>query len=142
METKIDYANNGSANMDAGYHFKNKAISKNLYFLIAVCFTLLTVFSGCEKDKMSTTEGNVKVTSVSLDQTELTLEESETKTLTITVEPSHATNQNVKWTSSDDAVVSVVNGVVKATGIGTAKITVTTEDGGFKSKCHVAVSAL
>jgi len=50
MKAKVDYANNGNVRMDAGFHFKNKVNSNNLYFLIVACFALLVVFSGCKKD--------------------------------------------------------------------------------------------
>jgi len=139
MKTNVDYANNGNVRMDAGYHFKNKVNSNSLYFLIVACFALLVVFSGCEKDMMPTPEGNVKVTEVSLDQTELTLEKGETKIMMATVAPINASNQEVTWTSNNNAVVTVANGVVKAVGIGSAKITVTTKDGGYKSHCSVTV---
>ena len=139
MKTNVDYANNGNVRMDAGYHFKNKVNSNSLYFLIVACFALLVVFSGCEKDMMPTPEGNVKVTGVSLGQTMLTLEADETKTLTATVEPANAANKDVTWTSSNDVVATVANGVVKAVAIGTATITVTTNDGGHKATCTVTV---
>lgn len=59
-----------------------------------------------------------------------------TETLTATVSPANAGNQNVTWTSSDPSVATV-----SATGVkkGTATITVTTEEGGFTASCAVNV---
>jgi len=54
MKTNVDYANNGNVRMDVGYHFKNKANSNNLYFLIVVCFALFVVFTGCKKEEDKT----------------------------------------------------------------------------------------
>ncbi len=59
-----------------------------------------------------------------------------TQTITPTVTPNDCTD-NVIWTSSDDAVATVTNGVVTAVGIGTATITATC--GSFSDTCSVAV---
>ena len=54
--------------------------------------------------------------------------------------PADATNQNVSWSSSDATIASVdKNGVVTGIAIGTATITVTTEDGGYTADCVVSV---
>ena len=60
--------------------------------------------------------------------------------LRATVNPKNATNQNVEWESSDQTVVSVRNGEVKAIGPGRAIVTVNTEEGGYTSECVVYVS--
>ena len=85
-------------------------------------------------------QGTIHVTSVSLDKANLELTEGETAQLTATVLPDNATNKNVTWSTSDASVATVENGVVRATGRGTATITVTTEDGGFTAGCTVTVS--
>ena len=59
-----------------------------------------------------------------------------TQTITPTVTPNDCTD-NVIWTSSDDTVATVNNGVVTAVGIGTATITATC--GSFSDTCSVAV---
>ena len=56
----------------------------------------------------------VPVEIVSLNKTELTLTEGNSETLTATVEPTDATNQNVTWSSSAESVATVNNGVVTA----------------------------
>ena len=63
-----------------------------------------------------------------------------TATLTATVSPDDATNKAVTWESSDPTTVSVdANGVVTGNKIGSATITVTTEDGGKTATCEVTV---
>lgn len=85
---------------------------------------------------------DVPVTGVTVAPTTGTLNVGETLTLTATVAPSDATNQNVTYSTSDDAVATVTSaGVVSGVGAGTATITVTTEDGGFTATCEVTVSA-
>ena len=84
---------------------------------------------------------SVPVTGVKLNKTELTLTEGNSETLTATVEPSDATNQNVTWNSSDGAVATVdTSGNVTAVAPGTAAITVTTADGNKTAVCTVTVS--
>lgn len=83
----------------------------------------------------------VNVESVSLDRTELTLTEGESTTLTAVVSPSNATDRNVRWSSSDATVASVVNGKVTALKAGSATVTVTTEDGGRTASCRVTVKS-
>ncbi len=72
----------------------------------------------------------VNVTGVTLSETsaEMTLG-GETLTLTATVAPANATNKTVTWTTSDESVATVANGVVTAVAPGTATITATATNG-------------
>jgi uncharacterized protein YjdB len=80
------------------------------------------------------------VTGIRLNKTELTLENGKSEALTAEVLPSDATNQEVTWTSSNDAVCTVSgDGNVTAVGNGTAVITVMTPDGKITAKCNVKV---
>ena len=82
-----------------------------------------------------------KVTGVSLNQNTLNLTVGGTATLTATVQPSDATNQNVTWASGNSSVATVDSGgTVTAVGAGTATITVTTTDGGYTASCAVTVT--
>ena len=90
---------------------------------------------------LGTSDPVVAVESVSLDQETLTLTEGSTATLTATVAPEDATNKNVTWTSDNEEVAKVENGVVTAVAAGSANITVTTEDGGYTATCAVTVNA-
>lgn len=82
----------------------------------------------------------VPVTGISLDRTSMEVNRGDEYTLTATVVPANATNKNVTWTSSNEKVVNVTDGVVTAVGKGTAKVTATTVDGGFKAECTFNVS--
>jgi uncharacterized protein YjdB len=80
------------------------------------------------------------VTDVSLDPISVTLKTGETKELVATVSPATADNKNVTWTSSAEAVATVSSdGVVTAVAVGTATITVTTEEGDHTATCTVTV---
>lgn len=83
----------------------------------------------------------VTVTGVTLDATTLELAVGGTETLTATVAPDDATNKAVTWSSSDESVATVADGVVTAVAEGDAIITVTTEDGGKTATCAVTVTA-
>ena len=79
------------------------------------------------------------VTGVSLDHTSLELEKGENAALAATITPSEATDQSVSWSSSDETIATVANGVVTAVANGKATITVTTTDGGITATCEVTV---
>lgn len=82
-------------------------------------------------------DSTVEVTSVTLNKTSLSLNVGDSDTLVATVNPSNATNKNVSWSSSNNGVVTVNNGAIKAVGEGSAVITVSA--GGKEVKCTVTV---
>ncbi|MGM0368849.1 MAG: carbohydrate binding domain-containing protein [Bacillota bacterium] len=91
------------------------------------------------------TEGNPvgePVTGVSLEPTTLSLTVGNTEQLAATVSPSDATNKDVTWSSSDEDVLTVVDGTLTAEGAGSATVTVTTEDGEYTATCDVEVTSL
>ena len=106
--------------------------------------TVTTVDGGFSATSRITVDAGITViavTGVSLNTTETTLTVNESETLTATIAPGNATNQNVAWTSSNPTVVSVdQNGRITAVTPGTATITVTTEDGRFTATCIVTVA--
>lgn len=102
--------------------------------------------SGTIKEKtgngtVTTGDGQkISVTGVSLNKTATTIEVDKTEKLTATVTPDNATNKNVTWKSSNEDVATVgTDGTVTAKAVGTADITVTTEDGSKTAKCTVTV---
>jgi len=63
--------------------------------------------------------------------------------LTIEIEPSNASDTGVTWTSSNTVSATVDgNGLVTAVEKGMAKITVTTNDGGFTDTVEIEVIEL
>lgn len=93
----------------------------------------------CEEQGEGSHPIMVKVESVSLDKTSVTLEVNATETLTATINPSNATDQTVTWSSSNPNVATVENGVVTAVAPGITFIYVTTTDGEETARCYVAV---
>ncbi len=85
---------------------------------------------------------NISVTSVSLDKKTVSMNVGDTPiSLVATILPADATNKNKTWSSSNQAVATVQNGVVTAVGTGSTTITVTTADGGKADTCVVTVMA-
>ena len=80
------------------------------------------------------------VTGVTVSPTSDSIAVSETLTLTATVAPEDATNKAVTWSSSDDLIATVEDGVVTGVAAGDATITVTTVDGGFTATCEITVT--
>ena len=70
----------------------------------------------------------VGVTGITLNASSGSLKKGERATLTATVAPSDATNKGVIWSTSNNKVATVANGVVTAVGQGTAVITATSAD--------------
>ena len=80
------------------------------------------------------------VTGISLSQESFRLSNiGENIQLEATVLPADATNKEVNWKSTNEAVCVVANGKVIATGFGTAVILATTVDGGFIASCTIIV---
>lgn len=83
----------------------------------------------------------IEPTSITLDQSELTIKVGKTATLTPTIEPADATNKNVTWSSSDETVATVSDGVVTGVKPGTAEITAKTANG-LTTKATVKVEEI
>ena len=112
--------------------------------LFLLCTILIACFlCGCSglSNVNTTQENNNTITAVNLSETELTLTVGDTAALTVSVEPAGIPAANLIWTSDDEKVVMVTDGIVKAVGAGSAVVTVKTENGLTKS-CSVTVSEI
>ncbi len=79
-------------------------------------------------------------TGVELDKTSLTFDEQKTQTLTATMlTPSPHGFDEVKWSSGDESIAVVNNGVVTPMGKGTT--TITASCNGYSATCEVVVNA-
>jgi uncharacterized protein YjdB len=89
---------------------------------------------------VSVHEEPVLVTGVSLGKTATTISMNDAEELNYIVVPANATNKNVTWKSNNTSIVTVDgNGKITGIAIGRATVTVTSEDGQFKSSCVVTV---
>jgi len=111
---------------------------------VAVGNATITVTSDDDNTKTDTCTVKVAipVESVALDESSITLTEGWTQQLTATISPNDATDQTVIWSSSDETVATVEDGLVTALAEWTATITVTSHaDWTITDDCSVTVNA-
>ena len=78
------------------------------------------------------------VTGITLNETGKVMSVNETLTLTATLLPQNAINQNIIWTASNSNC-TVVNGLVTTVAAGECTITATSVDGGFTAACNLVI---
>lgn len=93
----------------------------------------------CEVTVTEKTVQGVPISGISLNKQQMELEEGKEETLIATVFPEDATNKNILWSSADEKIAKVENGVVRGVSVGTTTITAKTEDGGYESTCEVVI---
>ena len=103
--------------------------------------TYVTITYAGQTATQNITVTDVAVKGVALNKTSTTIATGGTETLTLIFTPANATNKAVTWSSSNEGVATVENGVVRAVKSGTATITVTTTDGNHQATCTVTVNA-
>ncbi len=98
---------------------------------------MLLLIIACEKEK------DLSVTGVTMSQSTLTLNVGGTFYLSATIFPGSALNHAVTWESSNTDIVRVnYPGHIEALALGSATITVTTEDGNKTATCTVTVAPI
>ena len=106
-----------------------------------VVVTAITEDGGYTAQTSITVMPPVRVTEITLDESEVILQIEETAVLNITVLPTNAANTAIIWSSSDITIATVdPSGLVTAVSEGNAIITATSEDGGFTATSNVTVT--
>ena len=82
----------------------------------------------------------VDVTSITLSETNVSMEKGASKTITAIIHPDDATDKELTWSTSNPNVATVENGTIKAINGGEAVITVKANDGKVKATCNVSVT--
>lgn len=88
---------------------------------------------------VSPVDNTAEVESVSFDVSDITINIGEEKTIKSSVLPENARNRSLAWTSSDESVVTVADGHIKAIKDGSAIITATSSNG-KNARCNVMVT--
>lgn len=83
-------------------------------------------------------ESYIAVTSISLNQTSISVLEGQSFTLKATVKPDDASDKTVTWSSSDESIATVYGGKVTGVKAGTATVTATAGDKSVN--CQVQVT--
>ena len=83
----------------------------------------------------------VAIESITFDKTQYEVEKGATVAIVATVNPTNATNKALEWTTSDEKVATVKNGIVSGVSAGKATITATAKDGsGVVCQAEVTVT--
>ena len=83
----------------------------------------------------------VIVTDVNMNTNSVKMKTGEVYTLSASVLPSNATDKNITWSSTDDSVAEVNNGVIRAVGAGKTVIKAETSNGVY-DYCEVTVTGV
>lgn len=103
-----------------------------------ICVLLIVgVFSlvGCTQETIEI----LRVDSIELNETYKVLGVGESEVLLATVFPYNANNQNIIWTTDNEQIVQVNNGIVTAVGTGNTKVYAISEDGNYADFCYLDV---
>lgn len=100
---------------------------KRIYPIIVA----LAILVSCKKEIMPT--------AIFLSESEITLQKGESMRLSVEYEPSDMTDRTVVWTSLDNDIATVNNGVV--TGIYDGETEIVAQCGSVSAKCSVTVSS-
>ncbi|MBZ9686177.1 Ig-like domain-containing protein [Clostridium estertheticum] len=85
-------------------------------------------------------QSGIKVTSITLDKTSITMDVNQTAVIHATISPDTATNKAIVWTSSNPSIVEVSQkGILTSKAEGVAYVSATTVDGGLVAFCTVVV---
>lgn len=141
-----DRATNKNVTWSSSNTSKMKVDSNGVVTCMAVSYPATALITATTEDGGFTASCEVtfvkqKVDSVSVDITELTLTQGASQSVQAVINPSDATIKDVVWSTSNQEVATVENGVVTGVSVGDAVITVTTKDGGFTADCSVKVRA-
>ena len=122
-------------------------ITLSTLFLLSGCASSTTT-SDVSTNTTSTTYSsttsveNINVSDVILSEDNKTLIVGETYTLNYSVLPENATNKNVRWSVSNNEIISVNNGVVTALKEGEATVTITSEENNqISDSCEFIVNS-
>ena len=89
--------------------------------------------------KVTVKKPTIAVTSIELDQTDITLNKGASQTLKATVKPDNATDKNVTWASSKTDIATIDN-TGKVTAVAKGVATITASCGGKTATCKVTVT--
>jgi hypothetical protein len=102
--------------------------------LLSLLTGLIILVTSCSKDP-------VPVTALTLDKTNAIVQIGATSTLAAFISPADADNKKVIWSSDNEAVATVLNGVVTGVSLGSATITATSEsDADIRATCIYLVT--
>ncbi|MGG7177221.1 leucine-rich repeat protein [Clostridium paraputrificum] len=119
------------------YNTFTNELNNNLFCLEAVSNSRESDLSNNIVDIFS---NPIRVSNISIDKTELIINNNNKKTLVASVIPANVINSKVIWLSSNNDVAVVdEKGVVKGLSVGETIISATSVDGNYTTKCKVKI---
>ena len=103
--------------------------------------TITVTTSNGKESSVNVSVKPIKVTEITLNETEVKLKVDESFTLTATVLPENATDKSIEWSSENSEIATVENGQIKAIAAGTTKIICLSKDE-IKSEVNVVVEKI
>lgn len=103
------------------------------FIKISVLALLAAIVHSCDNN------GNIPVIGVTLNEKSIIIGVGCKDTLVATVVPENASNATLVWSSDNESVAIVDDGVVTGVSEGSTSIMVSTEDGGFTDVCDIKV---
>lgn len=94
-----------------------------------------------EQSSLNDDASKIAVQAVNLDTSEKALKVGETFNLTATVSPSDATDQSLQWSSADNGIATVSDGLVTAVASGITEVKASLPDGSLSAFCKITVGA-
>ena len=93
----------------------------------------------CEVTVKKKTLQDIPVSGINLNKQQMELVEGEEENLIATVVPENATNKNIIWSSADEKIAKVENGIITGISKGKTTIKVLTADEKYMAECEVTV---
>jgi len=99
-------------------------------------------FATCAITVIENTAAEIIVTGVSITPVSDSIVVGATIQISVEIEPLNADNMNVTWSSNNESVATINEaGIVEGLSVGSATITVTTEDGNFTAESLITVTS-
>jgi len=117
---------------------------------VLVLMFLWVITAGCSKKNYynpntepKKEDTKLEIKAITFDKSELALNIGETALLNATISPTDAKNMSIKWTSSNEKIISVNSyGIVFAEKEGKAAIIVSDENNKVQAKCNITVNSI
>lgn len=109
--------------------------------VVTVFIVASSLLFSCTIDENNDSDG-LSVKSIEFDKTEIRSFVNREIALIVTVFPQEAAEAKLRWSSSNNTVATVNNGIVRTLKEGTVTITVSADDNKVKASCSLTISAI
>ena len=100
--------------------------------------SIIVKTSNGKEDTIKVTVKPIKVSEIKIDESDVKLKVNETANLTVTVLPENVTDKQLEWSSENEEIVTVEDGVITAIKVGETKVFCESKDG-IKADVNIVV---